>query len=246
MLQRLKEEKMRKVLMGATALGVLLAFGCASTNQGRREEAQAKALASDASEAQAIVERAKATFNDFMVDPNFPWLREHLKNVKGVLIFPQVLKAGFLLGGSGGNGVLSVRDEKSGDWSQPCFYTVSSVTFGLQIGAEAVEIIMMVMSPKAIEALYTSSFQLGGGLTAAAGFQGGGVKSDITADFISFVRAKGVFIGMDVEGSVISVRGSLNKGYYGKDVAPIDIVVHKKASNKDSADLLAAMKKAAK
>ncbi len=123
---------------------------------------------------------------------------------------------------------------------------MSSVTFGLQIGAEVVEIIMLVMSPKGLEALYTSSFQLGGGLTAAAGFQGGGVKSDITADFISFVRAKGIFIGMDVEGSVISIRKGLNTAYYGKDVTPIGIILQKQASNKDSADLLAALKKAAK
>jgi SH3 domain-containing YSC84-like protein 1 len=237
---------MRKILIGAMVLVVFSAFGCAATEQGRREEPPGNARTADDSAAQAIVDRARATFNEFMADPNFPWLREHLKNVKGVLIFPQVLKAGFFLGGSGGNGVLSVRDEKSGDWSQPCFYTVSSVTFGLQIGAEAVEVIMLVMSPKGIEALYTSSFQLGGGLSAAAGFQGGGVKSDITADFLSFVRAKGIFIGMDLEGSVISVRKGLNASYYGKDVTPAGILVQKEAGNEGAAEFLAALKKAAR
>lgn len=236
---------MRKMLTGAMVLMALFALGCASTEQGRKEGAPAYIPASDSSSAQAIVDRAEAAFYGFMADPNFPWFREHLKNVKGVLIFPQVLKAGFLVGGSGGNGVLSVRDEKSGDWSQPCFYTASSVTFGLQIGAEAVEVIMLVMSPKGIEALYTSSFQIGGDISASAGFQGGGVKANVTADFISFVRAKGIFIGMDVEGSVISVRNSLNASYYGKAVTPAGIILQKQASNKGSANLLAALKKAA-
>jgi len=78
-------------------------------------------FASDAGDAQGIVDKARVTFNGFMRDKNYTWLHTHLKDAKGLLIFPQVLKAGFFLGGSGGTGVLAVRDEKTGDWSQPAF-----------------------------------------------------------------------------------------------------------------------------
>ncbi len=69
-------------------------------------------------------------------------------HAEGVLIFPQVIKGGFIFGASGGTGVFLARDEKTGDWSEPAFYTLGSVTFGLQIGGEAAEVIMLAMSPE--------------------------------------------------------------------------------------------------
>ena len=127
-----------------------------------------------------------------MPDQNYSWLHNNLKNAKGVLIYPQVIKGGYFLGGSGGTGVLLVKDEKTGDWSQPAFYTMGSVTFGLQIGGEAAEIIMMVMSQKAIDSLFTTSVKLGADTSAAAGPYGIGAKGDITTDFISFAKSKGI------------------------------------------------------
>jgi len=91
-------------------------------------------VADDKADAQAVVDKAKVTFNEFMADKNYEWFHKNLKNVKGLVIYPQVLKAGFIFGGSGGTGLLVVRDPQTGDWSQPAFYTVGSVTFGLQIG----------------------------------------------------------------------------------------------------------------
>ncbi len=202
--------------------------------------------ASDAVEAQGIVERALATFNGFMVDRNYSWLHENLKRVKGVLIYPQVLKAGFILGGSGGTGVLVVRDEKANDWSQPAFYTVGSVTFGLQIGGQAAEVIVMVMSQKGIDSLLSSSVKLGGDTSVALGPYGTGAETNVTVDFFTFSKTKGIYAGINLNGSVVDVRTKLNKAYYGKDVTPVDIVVTQKVSNKDSAPLRAALKKAAK
>ena len=69
-----------------------------------------------------------------MSDSNMSYLKEHLKEAKGILIVPSLLKAGFIFGGSGGSGVLIVNDAKKGQWSQPAFYTIGSVSFGLQIG----------------------------------------------------------------------------------------------------------------
>lgn len=204
------------------------------------------ALANDKTEAQGTVDKAKATLSGFVADKNYTWLNENLKNAKGIIIYPQVLKAGFILGGSGGTGVFLARDEKTGEWSQPVFYTVGTVSFGLQIGGEAAETVILAMSQKAVDSLFTSSFKLGGDTSIALGPVGAGAKANITADFIAFSKTKGIYGGINLDGSVVAVRDSLNKAYYGKDISPVQIVVEKKATNKGSNSLRAALKKAAK
>jgi SH3 domain-containing YSC84-like protein 1 len=202
--------------------------------------------ASDAGEAQGIVDKARVTYNGFIADKNYTYLHKNLKYARGLLIYPQVLKAGFFLGGSGGTGVLLVRNVKTGDWSQPAFYTLGSVTFGLQIGGEAAEVVMMVMTQKALDTLYVSSFKLGADTSVAVGPVGAGAKGDITADFISFAKSKGLYAGLNFEGSVIDVRDGLNNVYYGKAVRPIDIMVKNEVGNKGSAGLREVLKNAAR
>jgi lipid-binding SYLF domain-containing protein len=205
-----------------------------------------KGTAADADDAQAIVDKAQITLSNFMRDGNFVWLHQNLHRAKGLLIYPQVLKAGFFLGGSGGTGVLVVRDKKTGNWSQPAFYTLGAVSFGLQIGGEAAEVILMVMSRKGIDSLYTSKFKLGGDTSFALGPVGGGAKGDITTDFISFAKSKGLYAGLNLEGSFISVRDSLNKAYYGKNVRPVQIISKKQVHNPGSAKLIDTLRKEAK
>jgi lipid-binding SYLF domain-containing protein len=178
-----------------------------------------------------------------MKDENYKWLQENLKNAKGIVIYPQVLKAGFILGGSGGTGVLVKREEKSGRWSPPAFYTMGAVSFGLQIGGESAEVILLVMSQKGMDSLLTSKFKLGGDASVAAGPVGIGAKSDVTADFISFARSKGLYAGLNLEGSLIEVRDSLNNAYYGKKVSPADIVIREEAKNPGADALRAELEK---
>ena len=137
-----------------------------------------------------------------------------------------------------------VRDAKTGDWSQPAFYTIGSASFGLQIGGEDAEVIVMAMTQKAIDSLYTTSVKFGGDTSVAAGPYGIGAKANVTADFISFAKSKGLYAGLNLEGSAVDVRESLNKAYYGKAVTPVQIIVEKKVSNKGSAGLREALKKA--
>jgi lipid-binding SYLF domain-containing protein len=94
------------------------------------------AVAKDEEDSQAIVDKARITLGEFMRDKDYTWLNANLGKAKGVLIYPQVVKAGFVWGGSGGTGVLLVKDAKTGEWSQPAFYTMGSVSWGLQIGGE--------------------------------------------------------------------------------------------------------------
>ena len=198
--------------------------------------------ANDMGKAQGFVDKAKVTFKDFMSDPNYTWIHENIDHAKGVLIFPQILKGGFIWGGSGGTGVFLVKDVRTGDWSNPAFYTVGSVTFGLQIGGEAAEVVMVAMTQKAIDSLLSSSFKLGGDVSVALGPVGMGAKANatipqVTADFISFAKSKGLYAGLNLEGAVVAVRDSLNKAYYGKHVRPADIIVARDVRNHGSAEL---------
>ncbi len=208
------------------------------------------AVAADRDRVQGLVESARITLDDFMRDPIYVWLHDNIKHAEGVLIFPQIIKGGFIFGGSGGTGVFLARDKKTGDWSDPAFYTVGSVTFGLQIGGEAAEVIMLAMTPKAVDSLLSSSFKLGGDASVALGPIGGGAKAQadipsVTADFLTFAKGKGLYAGLNIEGAVIAVRDGMNAAYCGKDMMPTDIVVNNKCTNKGSNELREALRKAA-
>ncbi len=207
------------------------------------------AMATDRERVQLLVDRARITLNDFMSDPNYIWLHEHMNNAKGVLIFPQVIKGGFIWGGSGGTGVFLARDSKTGSWSEPAFYTIGSVTFGLQIGGEAAQVVMLAMTQRAVESLLTSSVKLGGDVSVALGPVGAGAKAgadipSVTGDFISFAKSKGLYAGLNLEGAVVGVRDSLNRAYYGKEVRPADIIVAHAVSNRGADQLRAILQKA--
>jgi lipid-binding SYLF domain-containing protein len=203
-------------------------------------------MAADIDDAQATVEKARLTFGEFLRDDNYSWMRDHVKEARGVLIYPQVLKGGFNFGASGGTGVLLVREDKEGDFSYPAFYTMGSVSFGLQIGGESAEVVLLVMSQKGVDSLLTSQFKLGGDVSIALGPVGGGAKGDITTDFISFAKSKGLYAGLNLDGSYLSVRDGLNKAYYGKQATPADIVIRRIVQNKEADRLREELKKAAK
>jgi lipid-binding SYLF domain-containing protein len=202
------------------------------------------ATASEPIEQQGLVDKARVTFESFMADKNQAWLKENLNQAKGLIIIPSLLKAGFVVGGSGGSGVFIVKDHKTGQWSEPA-YTIGSGTLGFQIGAESAEVIMMVRTQKAVDALFTSSSKIGGDISIAVGPVGGGAKSNIVADMLSFTRAKGAFAGISLEGAVIKTRYKWNEAYYGRAVSPVDIIVKGSVSNPGSEALRASVGKTA-
>ncbi len=196
-------------------------------------------------QAQLLVDRARLTLDEFMRDPNYGWFQDHIRDARGVLIFPQVLKGGFIWGGSGGTGVFLTRNPGTGEWSEPAFYTIGSVTFGLQIGGEAAQVVMLAMTRHAVESLLSSSVKLGGDASVALGPVGTGAQANagipnVAADFISFAKTKGLYAGLSLQGSVVAVRDSLNRSYYGRDIRPTDIILRHAVSNR-GADRLRAM-----
>lgn len=210
-------------------------------------EGSTNASCAEASDQQALVDGAKSTFEGFVQDKEFAWIPENLPDLKGILIVPKLVKAGFVLGGSGGRAVLLTRDSKTGKWSEPGFYSIGSVSFGLQIGGEAAEVIMAVRSQGAVDRLLSSSVKLGADAGIAAGPVGGGAKTNVMADILSFSKAKGAFVGLSLEGSVVKVSDKWNEGYYDKPgVRPTDIFIKQSVSNPGSKTLREVVKKAEK
>jgi len=163
------------------------------------------------------------------------------------MIVPQLLRGAFIFGGAGGSGVFLMRDAKTGKWSQPAFYTMGSASFGLQIGADSSEIVLLVMTTQGAETFLTTSFKLGGDVSVAAGPVGAGAKGQTTfqsADILSYSLAKGVFAGVSLEGAGVAVSKGSNEAYYGEGTRPTDILVTHEATNAKAADLVATVSKA--
>ncbi len=181
-----------------------------------------------------LVSDARATVNDFSRDPQMDWFRDHVKDAKGLLIIPRLLKGGFIFGGSGGSGVLLARDPQTGAWSYPAFYTSGAITFGPQIGGEAAQVILMILTQAGMDSMMATTVKLGADVEVAAGPVGTGAKA-ATADVLAFSRTKGLFGGATVEGAVIAARTGWNEEYYGAHEArPIQILVEKKVSKPEA------------
>jgi lipid-binding SYLF domain-containing protein len=196
------------------------------------------AIAAAQSEQQKVVDLADTTLNNFLRDPQMTWLQNNIGRAKGVLIASNVVKAGFILGGSGGRAVLIVRDEKTGRWHGPAFYTLATASVGFQAGVSVSEIVTLVMTDKGLRSLLATSVKLGPDVGIAAGPVGAGATQDIISDLVSFSRSKGVYGGVNLDGTAVTVADDWNRSYYGKDVQPADIVLAGTVSNKGAAKLL--------
>jgi lipid-binding SYLF domain-containing protein len=194
-------------------------------------------LADDKVDATETVTAAVQTLKDFSADPNMSWYREHVVKAKAVFVVPQLVKAGFIFGGSGGTGVILARDEASNTWRGPSFATIGSASFGFQAGISDAQIVMMAMTDKGRDALLSNKFQVGADASVSAGPVGTGAQA-ATTDIVQYARSKGLFGGVSVEGSVIAVRDSLNHAYYGTAVNPVDILVLGNVSNPQSQTLI--------
>ena len=191
-------------------------------------------------EQQELVNKAETSFATFMRDPDMSWLQRHIGDAKAVLIAPQVVKAGFIFGGAGGRAVLFARNEASGRWAGPAFYDIAAASVGFQAGVSVSETVTLVMTQKGLNSLLASSAKLGGDASIAAGPVGAGANADVTTDFVAFSRAKGLYGGLNLEGSVIHVSDTFNRAYYGAAVLPPDILsakVHNPQADRFIGDL---------
>jgi lipid-binding SYLF domain-containing protein len=131
-----------------------------------------------------------------------------------------------------------------GKWAGPAFYNIGAASVGFQAGLSVSQTITLVMTEKGLNSLLANSVKLGGDASIAAGPVGAGANSDVTTDFVAFSRAKGLYGGLNLEGSVISPANDWNNTYYGKNVLPPDIVIRGDVRNPNGEPLAADIAKA--
>jgi lipid-binding SYLF domain-containing protein len=166
------------------------------------------------------LQKSADVLKEIMGAPDKGIPEEVLDNAKCIMVVPHLIKAGFIVGGKHGRGVASCRTATG--WSAPAFVSVGGGSWGLQIGAEGVDLVMLVMNDKGLQHLLSSKFQLSGEGSAAAGPVGrhasAGTDWKMNAELLTYSRSKGAFAGLTLEGAVIEQDSDSTIAIYGKDV----------------------------
>ncbi len=205
--------------------------------------------ADDRTQALQLVEKSKFAFHDFLTDPKMGVMRDLMKDAKGIFIIPQLLRGAYVIGASGGSGVFLAKG-KDNNWMGPAFFTVGGASIGLQIGGDASEVILLAMTNRGVAAFHSNNFKLGANASVAVGPVGAGIgaqTANLSGDILSFSRAKGLYGGVSLQGSVVAARNTMNKAYYGQDIqSPTDVLAGSKYKSAQAAGLIDEVRKAAK
>jgi lipid-binding SYLF domain-containing protein len=220
-------------LMLAAALGLSMAAGSFAL----------PAHAQTVADAQTTVDHAVGTLQDLRNDKEFGNARSLLHRARAVVIAPRIFKAGFFVGGEGGQAVLMTRGAHG--WSDPAFYTIASASFGLQIGAQESEMVMFVMSDRALQALMRDNFKIGANAAISVATLGSSVEAATTAhggpDIVAWASSSGAYAGISLNGSVVEPHRENDAAYYGRPVTSSDIVVRRNVRNAAAAPLVRAL-----
>jgi lipid-binding SYLF domain-containing protein len=187
-----------------------------------------------ATDQQATVDRAQIVLGDLGHDKAFGNARDLMHRARAMLIVPRLYKGGFFVGGEGGNGVLMTH-QANGGWSEPAFYAIGSASFGLQIGLEQSEMVMFIMSPKALDAVMQDQFKIGADAGLAVVTLGSNVEAATTAavgpDIVVWASSTGAYGGVTVNGSIIKPQLADDRAYYGPGVTQRDILFRGTVAN---------------
>lgn len=163
-----------------------------------------------------------------------------LDKARCVIVFPSVLKAAFIVGGSYGRGVMVCRTHKdfTGPWGAPAMMALEGGSFGLQIGGEATDFVILVMNDRGVDSLLHSKVKLGADAAIAAGPKGRDAQADtdvaMRAEMLSYSRSRGVFAGISLEGSTLRPDNDANHRLYGKDTSAPEIITESKVQSPES------------
>jgi SH3 domain-containing YSC84-like protein 1 len=180
------------------------------------------------SEQQQLVERSRLVLDAFLSDPQFEDVRVYVQNAYAILIMPEVLKGGFLLGASYGNGILLARDPQSGAWGEPAFFGMGGGSIGLQIGLQSSDMIFTIMNEGALNKVLDHGLKFGADAGVAAGPLGAEVGTGTTLhlgeDVYAWGMSQGAFGGFWLDGTLILPKNDWNQAYYGRPIQPEEIV----------------------
>lgn len=183
---------------------------------------------------QSLVDACLGTARKILGGPDFPDAAKHMTKARGVLIIPELVQGGFIVGAAGGRGVLMGRGAPS-QWSNPAFFGMGSGSVGLQVGGKVSEIVFIILTEKGLNAIMDHKFKFGAeaGVTLVAvgiGIEGASTAA-VGADIIAFANSAGLFAGASIEGSYLDADNDWNALYYGPGATAKAIVVDRRFTN---------------
>lgn len=209
----MKSSILKHALTGALALALALSFAGAAAAGQKQQSKNTKKI----NEAARQSQKAAKVFNDIMSAPDNAIPRDLLGRAEAVAVFPDVIKAGFIIGGRGGRGVISRRVR--GGWSAPAFFNLGGGSIGLQIGASSTDFVLLFMTQESLRGLLEDKFEIGGEGSVAAGPVGraasASTNATLDAGILSYSRSKGLFAGLELKGTVINPDNDDNEAVYG-------------------------------
>lgn len=174
----------------------------------------------DHQDAKARLDRAAGVLHEVMAAPDKGIPDEVLDHAKCIAVVPHMIKGGFVIGAQGGKGVATCRTEHG--WSAPAFFAITGGSWGLQIGVEGIDLVMIIQNDRGMQRLLSSKFQLGADASAAAGPVGRHASANtdwkMNAEILTYSRAKGAFAGLTLSGADIRRDDDSMKAVYGPDV----------------------------
>jgi SH3 domain-containing YSC84-like protein 1 len=177
------------------------------------------------------LDSATTVLHEIMSMPDKGIPEEVLEHAKCITVIPHMIKGGFVFGAKGGKGVATCRTADG--WSAPAFITISGGSWGLQIGVEAVDVVMIIQNDKGMQKLLSSNFQVGGDASAAAGPVGrhaeAGTDWKMDTEILTYSRAKGAFAGLTLEGASIRQDNDSRRAMYGRSVTTRALLLGKVA-----------------
>lgn len=172
-----------------------------------------------------------------MPDQNIP--ENLLRDCSAIAIFPNTISAGLGIGGKYGQGIIMVRDDKSRKWSAPALFTIAGGSWGLQIGGQATDFVLLIMNRRSVDGILDGKFKLGADASVAGGPVGRAAEAStdiqLKGGILSYSRSRGLFAGVKLEGAVIAQHWDGDKELYGKSLSAREILLENKANMPDSA-----------
>jgi lipid-binding SYLF domain-containing protein len=182
--------------------------------------------AQQASDEARRIRDASSVFGEIMAADDRGIPESILGKAEGIAVFPSMVRGGFIVGGMRGRGILSARN--SGVWSPPAFLTLTGGSFGLQIGGQAVDLVLVISDRRGLENLVANQFKLGADVAVAAGPVGRDAQAatdlQLRAQILSYSRSRGLFAGVTVNGSTVRQDRDANQRFYGQPLDTKSIV----------------------
>ncbi|NGZ11471.1 MAG: hypothetical protein CV088_19220 [Nitrospira sp. LK70] len=190
----------------------------------------APGTAMDVTDAQEIVDNARLIVARMLAHPDMNWLRRNVQEAKAIFIAPAIVRIGYLAGVAKGEGILLVKDEQTGQWSDPAFFSLMGVSAGLQIGIARTEVVALIMGRDEADSFFRGRFVFGPGTALAIGPMGAAAKAATTPTLrhgiVSLAKAEGAYAGVTLQGVIAMSDESTNEAYYGSAMRSEDILAH--------------------